>query len=287
MSEFWTKDGSKLVYDDNAGPVNAPVLLFLHGWSGSRRYFSRIVPLLRHVCRVICLDMRFHGDSSSPAHGMHIARLAADVNEFIVGLGLRKLTLVGTSMGCAVIWSYFELFGCGSLDHAVFVDQLPLQNRRNDWNLYGYGCYDEASLAGIEKTLKTDLKAVAAGNLSSCLVRTDVPKEILDVLYSDVLKCKPEALATLMRDHTQLDWRPLLPLISIPCLNVIGGPNNKVFPMEGALTVGKMIPKCINVVFEDCGHWLYIERPQTFSNILLAFIQRQILPAASNIVIKN
>ena len=37
----------------------------------------------------------------------------------------------------------------------------------------------------------------------------------------------PAALAALMTDHTALDWRPLLPRITIPCLN-IGAPARAV-----------------------------------------------------------
>jgi hypothetical protein len=37
------------------------------------------------------------------------------------------------------------------------------------------------------------------------------------------LRCKPHALGALMADHTQLDWRPVLPLLELPCLNVVGG----------------------------------------------------------------
>ena len=39
------------------------------------------------------------------------------------------MTVVGTSMGAAVIWSYLELFGDARIAKAVFVDQAPLQAR--------------------------------------------------------------------------------------------------------------------------------------------------------------
>jgi hypothetical protein len=42
-------------------------------------------------------------------------------------------------------------------------------------------------------------------------------------LRAETLRCKPEALGALMADHTQLDWRPVLPLLALPCLNVVGG----------------------------------------------------------------
>lgn len=39
----------------------------------------------------------------------------------------------------------------------------------------------------------------------------------------------PAALAALMADHTVLDWRPLLPRITLPCLNLVGR-QSAVFP---------------------------------------------------------
>jgi hypothetical protein len=44
----------------------------------------------------------------------------------------------------------------------------------------------------------------------------------LDV-HVHVCRCKPEALGAIMADHTQLDWRPVLPLLKLPCLNLVGG----------------------------------------------------------------
>jgi hypothetical protein len=39
-----------------------------------------------------------------------VARLAADVHELLVGLDLRDVTAVGTSLGAALLWCYQELF---------------------------------------------------------------------------------------------------------------------------------------------------------------------------------
>ena len=45
------------------------------------------------------------------------------------GPAWQVVTVVGTSMGAAVIWSYLELFGDARIAKAVFVDQAPLQVR--------------------------------------------------------------------------------------------------------------------------------------------------------------
>lgn len=48
-------------------------------------------------------------------------------------------------------------------------DQAPLQNRAPDWQLGSKGCYDAATLAGLQKTLAENLEAVADGNAAGCL----------------------------------------------------------------------------------------------------------------------
>lgn len=46
--------------------------------------------------------------------------------------------------------------------------------------------------------------------------------------------------------HVQIDWRPLLPRISIPCLLFIGCKNG-VFPPQGTAVVSQLVPKCNRV----------------------------------------
>lgn len=61
------------------------------------------------------------------------------------------------------------------------------------------------------------------------------------MLKPETLKCVPEQLGELMADHTQLDWRPLLARISIPCLTVIGC-QSAIFPVAGCEAVSSLIP---------------------------------------------
>ena len=37
------------------------------------------------------------------------------------------MVLLGTSMGCSVIWAYCMLYGTRNVKGAIFVDQSPLQ----------------------------------------------------------------------------------------------------------------------------------------------------------------
>lgn len=77
-----------------------------------------------------------------------------------------------------------------------------------------------------------------------------------------------------MADHTQLDWRPLLPRLALPCLNLVGA-SSGVFPPDGCLTVGQLAPQCCSVVFKRANHWLYLEQPEQFNQLLLDFVARR------------
>jgi hypothetical protein len=70
--------------------------------------------------------------------------------------------------GCAVIWSYIELFGQSHLSKAIFVDQAPFQNRADDWELGSKGCFDDESLRALQQALKDDLRAFAQGAQFDC-----------------------------------------------------------------------------------------------------------------------
>jgi non-heme chloroperoxidase len=82
-----------------------------------------------------------------------------------------------------------------------------------------------------------------------------------------------------MGDHTQLDWRPVLPRITFPCLNVVGK-KSRVFPWKGSEVVGTLIPNCHTVYFEEANHWLYLEEPEKFNTVVREFVLHG-LPAVS------
>ena len=162
-----TNDGLKLHYvrrGDDACDVRPVVLI--HGWSGSHRYFENTMDEIaaRTGGAVYAFDLRFHGRSDKPSWGFHVHRLAADLADVLAGLGLDRPVVVGTSLGCAVIWAFIELYGDSALGSCVFVDQAPCQWALDDWQHCSKGIFDAASLARIQAALRSDMPAFAAGN---------------------------------------------------------------------------------------------------------------------------
>ena len=292
LRSLTTSDGFTLVYDvtwrnADVPNVDIPPVVLLHGWSGSRRSYDECLPHLVSRLRpgraVIRLDYRFHGDSALsrstaspaprrlPSSACTVPRLALDFAELLEHENLRGVTAVGASMGCAVLWCYFANHG-KRVGKCVFVDQAPLQNRVPGWTLGSKGCYDDATLQRLMKTVVNDLGAVADGNAATCLANP-IPRSVAAILKHETKRCNPpRALALLMADHTKRDWRPLLHFVDVPCLNVVGAKSG-VFPVAGCLYVGDHVPKAVNVVFPTASHFLYIEFPAEFGALVAQFVE--------------
>jgi non-heme chloroperoxidase len=74
---------------------------------------------------VIAIDQRGRGESAKPGFGNKIHRLSKDLRELIIALDFTEVTVLGYSMGCSVIWGYWELFGVDRLAKIILVDEPP------------------------------------------------------------------------------------------------------------------------------------------------------------------
>src|SRR5437660_6613032 len=106
---FWP-DGARLTFraDDGleiVGEVRGQgdtALVFLHGWCGDREYWKHQVDVFAPDYRVVTLDQAGHGESGKDRKVWSAGSLAGDVEAVVKALGLRRVILVGHSMGGAV-----------------------------------------------------------------------------------------------------------------------------------------------------------------------------------------
>lgn len=97
------------------GPVDAPPILLIHGWSQHHLCWSKQFesPLAGDL-RLVVMDLRGHGRSDVPAGAENytIGRLwAEDISAIIAALDLNSPVLVGWSYGGLVIGDYLRIYG--------------------------------------------------------------------------------------------------------------------------------------------------------------------------------
>lgn len=89
------------------GDAGSPVLVCVHGLTGSGHAFDGLARRMSDRYRVICTDVRGRGDSAWSTDGSYSqADYVSDLEGIVDALGLQKFTLCGTSMGGRISMEY-------------------------------------------------------------------------------------------------------------------------------------------------------------------------------------
>ena len=271
---FTTSDGVRLHYIE-AG--SGKPLVMIPGWSQTAAQFKRQIEGLSDKYRVIAIDMRGHGESDKPDYGYRIHRLSADVHEFLAAKGLRGVTLAGHSMGCSVIWGYWELYGSDRLSKLILIDQMPMITANPIWSdkekedagaiLDKNSLYDVTNaLAGAEGVKTTE------GFITGMFTKQYRRDDLNWVIQQNLKMPRPYA-ARLLYDHATNDWRDQIPRINIPTLVV--GAKTSLVGWKSQQWVGSQIPGSRVEIFEEAeggNHFMFMENPEKFNRIVKEFI---------------
>ncbi len=271
MPTMTLSDGVTLHYQ--ARGQGAPLVL-VHGWSQTGAMFKHQLAGLSDRYRVIAVDLRGHGESAKPNHGYRISRLAQDLREFLAALELTDVNLLGWSMGVSVIWCYLELFGHERLRKLILVDQpawvmhTPEQSATEIAN--SGAILDAAGLVALCAALRTDTVATVSKFVTSMMTPEIDPEEKAWIIAEN-LKMPAEYAARLLLNHGSLDWRDVIPRITLPTL-VIGGTQSHV-GAQSQRWIHAQIPHSRLEIFDKGGsHFMFIEAHARFNEIVRAFV---------------
>lgn len=203
---------------------NGAPLLFLHGFMGEAGCWHSLVSDLQADYRCICLDMLGFGDSSKPMIRYDIAKLVAFIRQFVVTLGLGRVTLVGHSLGAWVSAAYALAYNdvealvlvapagirddsfCGRYDH---LRPLLWQTPVIDWGLWLV--QPVARLVRQQEELsrlrwfRQELNAQPAGR--SFLVDRLRPEDAIDTVEQEIHRLRVPTLVIIGdRDETIPLW---------------------------------------------------------------------------------
>ena len=96
----WLEGRGRTFVRELAGPVGAPTVVLLHGWTATAdlNWWASYAPLAQHF-RVVALDHRGHGRGIRSAAPFRLEQCADDVAALAAALGLDRVIIVGYSMG--------------------------------------------------------------------------------------------------------------------------------------------------------------------------------------------
>lgn len=270
MAEVTMNDGTVLRYTEaGAGPA----LVLVHGWNQTAALFERQVAGLSDRFRVIALDLRGHGDSDAPDTGYRMSRHAMDLKTVIDEVAGGSANVLGHSMGCCVLWSYFDLFNGEGIDKAVFVDMSthPVINPAfSDDDTANFG----ASLpADALFDVVNGIAAGAGGQIIPGFIDGMVTPNITDddkawILAENARMQGPHSAKEFFFDILA-DWRDVPARINRPTLYVAG--EASFVPMTATKWAADNTP---GSTFESFGpdeggnHFMFIENADRFNQVV-------------------
>jgi 2-hydroxy-6-oxonona-2,4-dienedioate hydrolase len=246
------------------GPLEGPVMVLLHGGSGSWMHWIRnIAPLVAQGHRVLAVDLPGFGDSAAPARG-------GDVDALIEPLHTAWQLLKGPDLDAALIG-----FSFGGMTAALWLAAYPEDAKRlvmvGSPGL-GLTVPDRIPLKGWRHLPTEALQAEAhRHNLMALMLQHE---RSLDALAMAV------HAANVKRDRMprrRLSSTPIvaaaLPQIQCP-LHVIYGEGDALYKgrwPEVAALFKDHAPRLTSWhLVPDSGHWVQYERPDAFQLALLA-----------------
>jgi pimeloyl-ACP methyl ester carboxylesterase len=243
-------DGVELHYDVRGKGDTA--LVFVHCWSCDRTYWKHQVDELAGDYRVVTLDLGGHGRSGDSRTAWTIASLGGDVRAVIEALDLKRVIVIGHSMGGPV-----------ALDVA----------RRLPRRVVGVVCADtlhdaerkmpEEMRASMLKGFETDFTGTMREGMKS-MFRPDADPAVVEWVTSRALTAKPAVALPLMRELSALELGPMLAAAKVPirCINAApAGPMAPPTNLEG----NRKHADFDAVLIDDVGHFLQLEKPAEFN----------------------
>jgi len=254
-----------------------PPVVCLPGWSQAAGQFLPIAEQLSSEFQVVGVDHRGHGRSSQPAGGYRLHRLAADLREVLIDLDLDDVTLLGHSMGVAVVWAYVDLFGTDRVTRLVLADQRPTLVRQPEWSddqaRVAGGTQTFAQLADMCRRLRSDEGWDTLVEVLGHMTSPRLPADRFQALVETNRATTNATRAALWFDQCTKDWRDLIPTIEVPTLVVHG--LGSMIPIECQQWVADSIAgaQFATMPAESGGsHFAFWENPALFAEIVGAFL---------------
>ena len=271
MSYFFLKDGQRLYYEDKGhGP---DTLIMMHGWTSSHSIYLKPAETLQDHARCIIYDHRGHGESKKANNGSPtMETLASDLNEMIQGLSLSNITLLGWSMGAAVVFNYVRLYGCDALKQIILCDMTPKQLNDEEWKLGLYqGRYTKEDM---EREAGKDFFSLYSKFAIGAIPKlAKIPGFLLKKPLKETLSnCDESVLKSLAVSMKLQDNRPVVEQITVPVTYFYADPGS-LFSPELADWYREHVRTPYQAVrFPESTHMLVSDYPEKFAEEVRAVL---------------
>jgi pimeloyl-ACP methyl ester carboxylesterase len=262
VSSFTTDQG--IVHYEVYGR-GRPVIL-LHGWLGSWGLWQETMGVLGRYFRTYALDFWGFGESGKKRDTYAVQDFVSLVNQFMEHLGILQAPLVGHSMGGTVSLSVAIQFpqrvskvvvvGSPIVGSSLSILLKLFGRRPIAWIVYN-------NMWGFQLFYRL---------LSRWYTRDPHWPEMMD---RDLSKITLESFLTSIATLRKTDLRSNLNRVQVPTMGMYGDKDIVVHPDQWKLMQAG-IANCRIERFHQAGHFIMLDEPHTFTEILVDFLRSEL-----------
>jgi pimeloyl-ACP methyl ester carboxylesterase len=232
------------------------VILFVHGAGGSQFIWSYQKTFFEKGYHPIVLELSGHGESGGRGED-EIGRYADHIHSFLKTLGLRKVFLVGHSMGGAIVQTL-------ALTHPEVIHGIVL---------VGTGARLKVVpeiLNGIKNNFEETVRKIARFAYSP-----KVSPDLIEQGIENLLQCSPQVLYGDFLACDRFDLTKEVEQIELPTL-VLCGDEDQLTPVKYSEFLQSRILRSKLEIIPGAGHMVMIEAPEGFNRRVGEFISEGI-----------
>lgn len=228
-----------------------PALVFVHGWSCDRTYWSGQVAHFAEQYQVVAVDLAGHGESGGGRRAWTMSAFGADVVAVIEQLELRQLVLIGHSMGGDVIVDV-ALALPGRVAGLVWADVYATLG----------GSRTPAEIEEFVRPFRQDFVPATQAFVRAMFVPAS-DLELVERVATGMSSAPPEVAVAAMEQAVSNDDAILaaLPKLTAPLVAI--NPDYRPTDVEALRQHGVG-----SVLMPGVGHFLMLEDPDTFNRLL-------------------
>lgn len=238
------------------GKKGDPALVFVHCWCCDRSYWSSQLPYFSKKYKVVAIDLAGHGESGLNRKEWTPFNFAQDVTAVVNKLDLKKVILIGHSMGGPVI-AETALLIPGKVIGLVPVDTFQDVEQK----------FPKEQFEQFMATFRTNFAKGTQGFIRGFMFPSDADPKLIDKIANDMSSAPPEVGIGAMEGMNKQDLPAVLDKIKEKVKTPIYCVNADKFPTN--VEAGKRHAVSFKVkILPGTGHFLMMEKPDAFNKLL-------------------
>lgn len=252
-----------------------PAVVLVHGLGGFAESWRHTIAALAPRATVYALDLPGFGQSAKPRGRYPLTYFARALHGFLDAMGLGQVSLVGHSLGSAVVVTY-------ALTHPVRVERMALVSGVVPGFPYEFSLPARvAALYGVGELLSLcGCAPLYKASIARCFA-TPIPEEVdflVEAFYGERANADARAAFLSALRHVRADlvahveaYRRALATLELPVL-LIHGRQDRVVPASHCAAAGAGLPRGVVRWVERCGHFPHIEQADLVNAWLAEFL---------------